>query len=294
MKQILAIIVLYRMRAEESPAFVSLAAELARTPHAAQAMELMLFDNTPWEQDAPAGFQGVYWRDTSNAGLAAAYQAALDRASTDGLPWLLLLDQDTTVTSAYLDEMLAAVDLLRTEDEPGAEPMAGAQGEIAAIVPRLASHGVQCSPLRVQVLGPARPVEETVPGVAPRGTIAFNSGALLRVSALRAMGGFPRDFPIDYLDYVVFTMLQARGYGVQILASTLEHELSSNTERSDEAAIVRHRSALDAERRYFERFGSAGDRLLRRLRLLKAAAGRIVRRKESGYTLRLIRSALRP
>jgi len=111
---------------------------------------------------------------------------------------------------------------------------------------------------------------------------------------LRAQGGFAAEFPLDYLDHVTFAELQARGGRVHVLRSMLEHELSSNTERRSVEAARRQSAVLDAERRFYARYGTRCERWLRRVRLLKAAAGRLVRGKEAGQTWRMFKAALRP
>lgn len=78
---------------------------------------------------------------------------------------------------------------------------------------------------------------------------AFNSGAVVRVSAIREMGGFATEFPLDYLDQATFAELQERGGRVF---------------------------------------------LLRRLRLLRAVLGRLLRAKRGAQTWRMLRSAVRP
>jgi len=117
---------------------------------------------------------------------------------------------------------------------------------------------------------------------------------LLRVSAVRAIGGFPAEFPLDYLDHATFAELQAQGGRVYVLQSVLEHELSSNTERPSAAAARRQHMVLHAEQRFYARYGTPKQRWLRRVRLLKAVAGRLLRRKEAGQTWRMLKSALRP
>jgi GT2 family glycosyltransferase len=289
MEKMLAVVVLYRMRAEQSPAFVSLRRALAQRGQRRGAdadadadadVDVMLCDNTPWEQAAPEGFEGVYLRDTANPGLAACFNAALGKAAVDGCSWLMLLDQDTEVTDAYVEEVCCAA--------------AAASAEVVALVPKLVERGVICSPAALPVLGVSRAVGIEAVGVSERRLFPFNSGAVLRVSALRAMGGFPAEFPLDYLDHAMFAELQARGGRVQVLRSALEHELSSNTERAGAAAARRQASVLAAERRFYARYGTPAQRWLRRLRLLKAAAGRLLRGKEAGQTWRMLKSALWP
>jgi GT2 family glycosyltransferase len=282
MKRVLVVLVLYRMRAEESPAFTSLREILSEDRVAGDALELMVCDNTPYEQSAPEGFSGVYVRDTANPGLAKNYNRALEAAKERGMEWLLLLDQDTTLTGSYVAEVCRETALLAKESP------------VVAFVPKLAERGVVCSPAEPPVWGPPRSTRAGVVGPSDTRLFAFNSGAVLRVPAVIAMGGFPEAFPLDYLDHATFSRLQARGGRLHLLRSVLEHELSSNTESQSAAAVRRQESVLDAERRFYAEYGTASERCLRRLRLLKAASGRMVRGKEWGQTWRMLKWAVRP
>jgi hypothetical protein len=161
-----------------------------------------------------------------------------------------------------------------------------------ALVPKLVEKGVMCSPAEPPVLGV--PLAWEHEGLAGARLIAFNSGAVLRVGAVVAMGGFPDGFPLEYLDHATFAALQARGGRVYVMRSTLEHALSSNSEKTDAASVRRQAVVLESERRFYARYGTLQQRGLRRVRLLKAAAGRIVRGREGGQTWRMIKWALRP
>jgi GT2 family glycosyltransferase len=278
----LAAIVLYRVAADASQAFCSLRSLMAADPQAAAAIDLMLFDNSPQPQPRPAGYTGPYIPNPANPGLAACYNLALQSAQRQAIPWLLLLDQDTTLSRDYLAEVSAQIESLAH------------QQEVVALVPRLTDRGVVCSPIHPPTFGPARPIGNGASGVSPDRLHVFNSGAVLRVCAVAAIGGFPEDFPLDYLDHATFAALQDRGGRLYILNATLQHELSSNQEgRTDLAFTQRQASILDAEYRFYHRFGSTGDELRRRLRLLRACAGRILRRKEGNQTWRMLKSALR-
>jgi len=277
------VVVLYKMTAQESPAFTSLRGLLCVDPQAARAIDLILCDNSPYEQAEPAGFEDLYVRNPDNPGLAKCYNLALRTARQRGIPWLLLLDQDTSVTSAYLNELVAAnADL-------------ASRPEVVAICPKLAHGDTLCSPIFPPRFGPARAIPSEAGGFWPTPLHPFNSGATVRVAAVERIGGFSPDFPLDYLDHATFSALQNGGGRLWILRATLAHHLSSSDESGhDEAYKRRQGRILDAEYRFYRRFGSLGDRWLRRLRLLRAVAGRALRGKDTDQTWRMLKSALRP
>jgi GT2 family glycosyltransferase len=281
-KSILAVIVLYKVPAEQSASFQSMRHLLASDPQVAAAVDWIVCDNTPYEQPRPPAFDDLYSRDPTNPGLAKCYNLALREAQSRKIPWLMVLDQDTTVTAEYLQEALAvARNLLDRTDA-------------VAIVPRLANRGNVCSPHYVPFMGPARPIDPGVVGIAPDPLCVFNSGAILRVNALETIGGFPAEYPLDYLDHATFTPLQKAGGKLYILRSTLSHDLSTNDHgRHIPELVPRQIGILDAEFRYYRQYGSAWERALRRLRLLRAAAGRTAKGENWEQTWRILKSAFR-
>src|SRR6516164_5268941 len=132
--KILAVVVLYKMGLGESRCLASLRKVLSEEELAA-TIELMVCDNSPYEQMVPVDFIGSFHRDTTNPGLASWYNLALNHAEKSGIPWILLLDQDATVTAEYIREVVART--MEMEE----------RHEIAAFVPKLIQDGAVCSPL---------------------------------------------------------------------------------------------------------------------------------------------------
>lgn len=281
-KRILAVVVLYKMAFDQSRGLSSLLKALSDEQTPGKTIDLMVCDNTPYEQPVPASFQGHFYRDITNPGLAHWYNRALRNARESGISWILLLDQDTEATAEYITEVIAQAEAMDNNRE------------IVAIIPKLVQNGVVCSPLTPPTYRHPRPFDQSFSGVAPSRLHVFNSGSVLRVSALNDAGGFPEDFPLDYLDHATFAALQSRGGKLFVLRSRLEHDLSSsNVLRTDAAAIARHRSTLAAERRFYRLNGSPMDRLYRRLRLLRGAMGILVRHGAVGWSFRMMKAALR-
>lgn len=285
-KSVLAVMVLYRMHAEESPAYRSLQ-ELRRSDERiASGLPLLLWDNSPVPQTAPASLYhetpyDYFCQDTRNPGLGAAYSEGLRMATKQRIPWLLLLDQDTEVTAGYLQELFRAV----ADAGPGVD----------ALVPRLLQAGSPVSPLLPRQVGP--PTVYHGPAGVFTGSDsrtklqAFNSGACLRVSALQKIGGFDHRFPLDYLDHATFAALQRAGSLVFVLDAALSHSLSTNTGlRSTPAQRARQRSILSAERRFYRIYGSLLDRLLHPARLLRRAASELVNKRDLPAAWEIVRN----
>jgi len=308
-KRILAVAVLYKRTAEQSQSVAALRRLLVEGRIGAETLDLMICDNSPYEQPAPAWIAGGYVRDVTNPGLARCYNQALRRAVEKGVAWLMLLDQDTTVTEEYLHEVLETAEAIETGEALGAAEALGRDQGVVAMVPKLIQGGVICSPIQPPRYGPARAVRAEYQGVAGGSLHAFNSGAVIRVSAIREIGGFPEEFPLDYLDHATFTGLQRRGGKLLVLRSELEHELSSNDQTGNDQAgkdqagndqrgehaisVQRQASVLDAEYRFYARYGSGAERRMWRFRLLRAVLGRVLRGKNGGQSWRMLKSAMR-
>jgi len=260
-KSILAIVVLYKMSFQASPSYSALNAALRDRPELAGKIDLLVVDNSPEAQPLPADFLGQYLHDRTNPGLARRYNYALAAAAASRAAWLLLLDQDTTLTAAYIEEI-----------ETLSERLAGEE-KIVAIVPKLLSGGALQSPHLPRYRRPSHTVDLSSYGVTGGLVRVYNSGALLRVSAVQAIGGFPEAYWLDYLDHATFHQLQARGGEIYVMHARLDHDMSilRPDKHKDLGNAVRHKNQLAAEVRFYRDFGSLQERLRDRAALARQA-----------------------
>jgi GT2 family glycosyltransferase len=260
---ILAVVVLYNRELSRSQSFTSLSGILNANPGLAKHFSLVVYDNSPQAQSpVSADFPAHYVHDPSNGGLASAYNYALARAESEQREWLLLLDQDTSPTQEFLFELLQTATALQ------------ATAEVAAIVPKLMVNGGIHSPdsefiqlIRRQFQSPKPPIAHDLVGIQQQPLCAYNSGSTLRVSALRAIGGFPPEFWLDYLDHAVYHALYVRGYRTHLMLATLAHDASYSDLES--VPFWRLHNVLTAQTLYVKRNGNFLDRLLYRLWLLR-------------------------
>jgi GT2 family glycosyltransferase len=261
---ILAVVVLYKQAPSESRSLCSFIQILEADPELARRFSLLIYDNSPQEQ-APqcnAAFPIAYKHDPTNAGLARAYNFALERAEEERREWLLLLDQDTSLTAEFFGELIACAGEFRQ------------RGDIGSIVPKLLSAGRVLSPVahfldqvRHQYRRSNHAVGRNVVGIQPGRLVAYNSGATLRVSALRAVGGFPEEFWLDYLDHAVFHSLMVRGYGLYVMRAEVMHESSQATVHT--VPVWRQRNLLVAQTLFVKNTGSLTDRFFYRVWLMR-------------------------
>jgi GT2 family glycosyltransferase len=264
---ILATVVLYRCELAHSQSFTSLFRILSEDPELAKHFSLLVYDNSPQAQDhaMQATFPIDYVHDPSNGGLATAYNFALARAEAEQRAWLLLLDQDTVLTEEFLFELVESARTLH------------GQAQVGAIVPKLLIRGAIYSPeanFLYQVRHPHRSlqtVEKDAVGIQQRHLNAYNSGATLRVSAMRAIGGFPTQFWLDYLDHAVFRALFVGGFRIYVMRAELVH--NSSLAEVTSLPLWRLRNILQAQTLFVKQSGGLLDRMFYRIFLLRFSRG---------------------
>ena len=262
-QNVLIVLVLYKVTPATCQTLSSLCASVEKCALTV-SFKLLIYDNSPTSsllaKTIPIPVSYVHDRD--NGGLAAAYNTAVEMALKEGVHWVLLLDQDTSLTPEYLmaiDEVL---------------PEIGAEIKIAALVPKLRSGLKVVSPTRVLWGGILRPVSADFSGVAPFETSALNSGALIRVSAIQQIGGFDNRFWLDYLDHWMFNRLHHADHAVYVMDTAISHELSVD----DFAKMTEHRyrNILTAEALFFRLCKSPMEQKFYLLRLVGRAFKRLL------------------
>ncbi len=212
---ILAVMVRYRTPLEQSRTYEGLRGALASDAELAGSYTVMIWDNTPdplADPQLPPAF--LYRHSNANLGPSGAYNEALGYARAHGHAWMLLLDQDMEIRADFLHALLRHRRRLES------------QSEIAAIVPTVRVGDVVASPYR-QRFNRVIPYPQGEPGVLPGEAIAVNSGSLVRISSVEQIGGFSRDFWLDYSDMDLFHRFHLHGMRVWRATDTeLQHEIS--------------------------------------------------------------------
>ncbi len=263
---ILAVIVLYKMRPGDSPAYQTLQTAISRLGAKRGALRILLYDNTPHTPVSGDFPQDVlYVPSARNEGIAGAYNYALHLATREGFAWMLTLDQDTQLPPEFLLRMNAIA--LRLQDV----------NQAGAIVPHLLSAGRLLSPVRIRPWGVSYLGRHTA-GFATGEIHAFNSGSLFRVKALQQINGCHPAFWLDYQDAYLYTKLHASGRKVYIAEDLeVEHDLSLLS-ASQTMGVERFRNFLQAESAYCDLYRGRISRVFLTGRLL----GRIWRQQRNG------------
>lgn len=283
MKNILcqSVVVLYRSTFDQSKTLRSLMAVKDRNPALCERMGLLVYDNSPTEQlntfDGNGFGRFTYLHDPRNSGLAAAYNFGLEQARQSGTDWLLLLDQDTELQDDYVQSLFAAI-----ESSP--------QASVCALIPKLMRGGTVLSPQRVGRFN-NRSVAPEYTGISSDRLTALNSAACLRVRAVEEIGGFPREYWLDFLDHAVFHRLQETGGKVLVFDAVIQHQLSLlNLEH--EMSLQRYVGLLAAEWKFVEETAACGGIFWHRMRLLKRAFTYAVRWKNKAYAKETLRASV--
>jgi GT2 family glycosyltransferase len=167
----------------------------------------------------------------------------------------LLLDQDTTVSEQFLQGMIGYGEKFRETPE------------IAAVVPFIFSNGTLVSPRRLLSFNRVRQIPVTFSGLCRDKAYAVNSATLMRVNALRDVGGYSDEFWLDLSDVYVFQAFHRQGKSMYIAGDLrVEHSIAS-MDFDKEMSSERYRNFLAAESAYVDLFLSPLERASQLLRL---------------------------
>jgi hypothetical protein len=238
-------VVLYRTVPQESETVRGVVSALRSSADLRAAYELLLWDNTPEALAAPPRLDVPcqYQHATTNNGVAGAFNGAMDVCINNGYQWMLMLDQDTEVTSEYLMGMLHHRDTI------------GADSRIAAIAPLLFHGDFQLSPQQVLRFRHA-PVTPKPARILGGEAFAANSGVLIRVAALSAIGGYSVDFWLDHSDMYVFHQLHLQGKAIYLATDLhLQHSMTM-LDYDGQMTPERYDNFLHAEQAFLDLYKS--------------------------------------
>ncbi len=255
MMRVLAVVVLYGKPAGASKTLAGMASAFAADPELAEQLDILVWDNSSQATQPSLPIAFTYQHPATNGGVSGAYNGAASIARERGAEWLLLFDDDTSVTAEFLRGMLR---------EGG---QVDADTRIAAVAPFLyagsfcMSPRLWCFARHVPLPRPVAPYTET------RAIFAANSGTLLRVSALAAIGGYSSRFWLDFSDIEVFHRLHQHGFAVRIASDlALEHEMAM-LDYDRQMTPARFATFLSAEGDFMDLYRGPLERGLHLLRL---------------------------
>ena len=240
-RSIFAVIVLYGMSPDESASYKSLLHARSRISPEELDLTILVHDNSPNAPSPTSLPPGVFHhRDPSNSGIAKAYNNALSMALDCRYEWLLTLDQDTEFPE---DALQIYLDAIRTLD---------ARPDVAAIVPQIRAQGRIISPCYFEF--GARPawLPSGYSGIPSQQVFPFNSASLLRVAALRQVGGYSPWFWLDSSDFFLYRQLAKVGKRVFVEGRLEVNHILSMMSMGDSVSPDRYQTILLAESAFWD------------------------------------------
>lgn len=272
--KITAVAVVYNCSVNDSATMRSLARCYASTPASFSDFHLVIFDNGPDDQSSHSvqPFSSEYVHHPENAGLAKAYNYALERSEENGSDWLLLLDQDSALPEKFIDVLFATI----------AEHSANRL--IASFVPAMYFRDEIFSPSKVLRGGIHRPVAESYRGLSTSNIAAPGSCTAVRVATVRSLGGFNEFFWMDCLDRWLYLQIFRKGLKVFVTDIKVNHELSV-LDYDMYMNENRYRNIMFYESCFMKFYMPLYDNMIYILRLLRRAAALLIKPGRRKYAL---------
>jgi GT2 family glycosyltransferase len=280
---ILAVVVRYKMELSDSQTMAGLSKALSDS-ELARDISVLLWDNSPAPlADPHLAFQFQYGWTEQNLGTSGAYNQGIALAVKLGIPWMLLLDQDTDVTAEFLRGLLRYGRAL------------GHQEEVGSIVPFVRSHDQIVSPRRFRPFNRNSAVERTFTGLLQDDGYAVNSASLMRVAALQEIGGYSDNFWLDLSDVYAFQQMYRHGRRIFIAGDLELNHAVAGMNFHEEMVPERYESFLAAESAYLQIYRSSLENLVQTLWLPLRALRQWQQYRDKSYariTLRYLRMRL--
>lgn len=207
MKPLAAVLVVYNKSIASTSTYQSLQKLEFNGP-------LLVVDNGLIPQDPPLGC--TYLHLAHNPGVSGAYNQALEWARNQQINWLLLLDDDSVLSSDFLRELETSLDT-----------------SFNWIAPRVQDAVGWLSPFEFKSGRGNRPTK-LKPGKTNH-LIPINSGTCLQVNKALATG-FDEKLPLDFSDIDFFLRMGPPGL---VLQSTIEHALSGASKQPLQQSVQR-------------------------------------------------------
>ena len=255
---LLIVLVLYNEFLENSETFKSLCRE---SSNFASKKRIIIYDNSPsvrkdlsFLKKYQSFFEIEYVSDETNPGICFAYNYAFSKAYKDNIEWLLLLDQDTKLPKNYLQKFITTINVSNTA--------------IVSYVPRVLQEEKEelISPFKINSFGLMRSLPKKIKGAINYSAIAINSGAFISTSFLSKIGGFSNDYPLDMLDFWLFSKIFKKKKQIYIVDIDVIHDLSVSNFESN-VSLNRYESILRAEKLFFS--SSRRKKYFHKIRLFK-------------------------
>lgn len=185
MNSVLGVIVIYNIKLEQSPTFLSLSKSLK---HTSFNLDLLVYDNSPYPMYSGEMHDNWiinYVHDSSNPGVSKAYNYGLQLAKNMHKDWILLLDQDTKFPLTTCVQYNEAISI--TDNPSIIAPILKSDNFVLSPYKSWYGHGKAINKLKV---GKQSLKEYKV----------INSGMMIRTQRYEECGGYNEDIKLDFSD----------------------------------------------------------------------------------------------
>nr|WP_086937680.1 glycosyltransferase family 2 protein [Thaumasiovibrio occultus] len=200
------------------------------TRYIGQFLPVVVVDNSEASSNSEADDTITVLRNGDNLGIATALNIGIDYWQQRGMQWCFLFDQDSKITSTFIDDMLKPAMARAQQRSEGSHH---SLTNIAAFLPRYFANnlhsfgaGIQVSPWRIKRVSVDQ-ITNTIdsPTLLPV-SYGISSGSLVNLAAYEQIGPHHEPLFIDFVD--IEWGLRANAKGFQVLMNvevTLSHEL---------------------------------------------------------------------
>lgn len=223
---IIAVLVLYNTRLEDSITFTSLRNSLKKNN---LRMDILVYDNSPTPMVTESDFISDNWRihyvhDKTNPGVSKAYNEGLGIARKLNKKWLLLLDQDTSFPQNAVVEYSKAI-----QENP----------DIYLLAPIVISINKIISPCRY-FLNKGYCLRKVNPGVYNfHAKSLINSGMLINVEAFETAGGYNENVRLDFSDRFFISKYKTKYRNFSVINLRCFQNFSGTQRLTLESALAR-------------------------------------------------------
>lgn len=223
---IIAVLVLYKIRLEDSETFISLSDSLKNSN---LSMDIVVYDNSPTPMANPSDCISDNWtihyiHDKINPGVSKAYNEGFRIAKKLKNKWMLLLDQDTSFPQNAIAEYGKAVQ---------------ENTNICLLAPIVISKNKIISPCRY-FLNRGYTLRKVKPGVYNFHIKSLiNSGMLISVDAFEKTGGYNENIRLDFADHAFVRKYKKIYDNFVVINLKCSQNFSSDQQLTVDSALMR-------------------------------------------------------
>lgn len=206
-------------------------------------VDLLVYDNSKQStyQGEHAGDVRYYKHDAENSGVAGAYNYALKLATQLDKKWLVLFDQDTTISNNYFSALSSGM-----QRYPQEKLFCATVVSYNTIVSPAYFFAERAFVLKAPKTGLLQSKCFTV----------INSGITVSVPELKALGGYDADLPLDFSDHNFFRKYKKANKTFVVIDAENSHNLSAHADVDFDVVFKRFKIYAQAAKIYASKVGN--------------------------------------